>query len=618
MSKNTEMLSHEKVRLTEGFWKEKRELTRDVTLMSIYDRFTETGRFASLDFNHPDPHIFWDSDIAKWIEGAAYLLEDKRDERIEKLVDEAVEKIKLHQRPDGYFNIHFDTKEPAARFSRYTDHELYDLGHLTEAAIAYKRATGKRDLLDVCIRYIDLVDRVFRVEHSAAFDTPGHEEIELALYKMYRETGEEKYLTLMRYFIDKRGTSDKDKTYDVFGTNRYSQAHIPVREQTTAEGHSVRAMYLYCAMADLAREDGDEALRKACETLFENVVTRRMYVTGGIGSSHVGEAFTFDYDLMNRTAYAETCAALGLALFARRMWLIEPKGIYADIAELALYNGSLSGISLSGDSFFYENPLEIHTQVIKHNGLYTKARDSMPIAQRVKVFSCSCCPPNLLRVIASIGDFAFSEGSDTLYSNLFMGCEADTPFGRITEKTGYPYDGSVEYAMPDGAKSFTLAVHIPAWAGSDYTLTLNGRLYEAVPQDGYVYITRAWEKDDILRLEMNMEARLVEANPAVHEDCGRVAVMRGPIVYCAEEVDNGRFVKDIAVSSERPFTAEWNDAMNLPVLRTTGSRRVWPDNNPLYSASRSRRRECGVTLIPYAAFANRGESDMAVWLLEER
>ncbi|MBO4367342.1 MAG: glycoside hydrolase family 127 protein, partial [Clostridia bacterium] len=489
---------------------------------------------------------------------------------------------------------------------------------LTEAAIAYKRATGKRELLDVCIRYIDLVDRVFRVEHSAAFDTPGHEEIELALYKMYRETGEEKYLRLMRYFIDTRGTSDKDKTYDVFGTNRYSQAHIPVREQTTAEGHSVRAMYLYCAMADLAREDGDEALRKACETLFDNVVNKRMYVTGGIGSSHVGEAFTFDYDLMNRTAYAETCAALGLALFARRMWLIEQKGIYADIAELALYNGSLSGISLSGDSFFYENPLEIHTQVIKHNGLYTKARDSMPIAQRVKVFSCSCCPPNLLRVIASIGDFAFSEGDDTLYSNLFMGCEADTSFGRIAEKTGYPYDGSVEYTMPDGAESFTLAVHIPAWACSDYTLTLNGRLYEAVPRDGYVYITRAWEKDDILRLEMNMDARLIEANPAVHEDCGRVAVMRGPVVYCAEEVDNGRFVKDIAVSSEKPFTVEWNDAMNLPMLRTTGSRRVWPDGNPLYSASRSRRRECGVTLIPYAAFANRGESDMTVWLLEEK
>lgn len=618
MKNGTNMISHEKIRLTDGFWKDRRETGRDVTLMSIYDRFCETGRFAALDFNHPDPHIFWDSDIAKWIEAAAYLLEDKRDEKIEKLVDDAVAKIKLHQRPDGYFNTHFDTKEPYARFSRYTDHELYDLGHLTEAAIAYKRATGKRDLLDVCARYIDLVDRVFRVEHSAGFDTPGHEEIELALYKMYKETSDEKYLTLMRYFIDKRGNSDKDKTYDCFGTNVYSQAHMPVREQRTAEGHSVRAMYLYCAMADLAKQDGDAALREACEAIFENVVNKRMYVTGGIGSSHVGEAFTFDYDLMNRTAYAETCASLALALFARRMLAIEPRGIYADIAELALYNGSLSGISLSGDSFFYENPLEINTQVIKHNEKYLTARDSMPIAERVKVFSCSCCPPNLLRVIASVGDFAYSESEGTLYSNLFMACDADTPFGRICQRTGYPYDGAVEYSMPDGAEEFTFAIHLPAWAEGDHTLTLNGRLYEAVADDGYLYITRAWDKGDVLRLELPFEARLVEANPAVHEDCGRVAVMRGPVVYCAEEVDNGRFVKDIAVSAEHAFEPVWNDDMKLPVLRTVGTRRVWPECNPLYNRARSRRQECEVTLIPYAAFANRGASDMTVWLLEER
>lgn len=610
-------LSHEKVTLTQGFWKNKRELGRDVTLMSIYDRFAETGRFASLDFNHPNPHIFWDSDIAKWIESAAYLLEDKRDAAVEKLVDEAVEKIALHQRPDGYFNIHFDTKEPGARFSRYTDHELYDLGHLTEAAIAYKRATGKGKLLDICIKYVDLVDRVFRVEHSAGFDTPGHEEIELALYRLYQETGEERFLTLMRYFIDTRGTSPRDNTYAGLGRNSYAQSHLPVREQKTAEGHSVRAMYLYCAMADMAWHDNDEGLRKACEALFDNVVNKRMYVTGGIGSSHVGEAFTFDYDLMNRTAYTETCASLALALFARRMSRIEPKGIYADIAELALYNGTLSGISVSGDSFFYENPLEIQPAVLRHNKYYVDARDYMPISERVKVFECSCCPPNLLRVIGSVGEFAYGEDETTLYSHLFMGCEAETKFGKIVQTTNYPYEGTVEYRMPDGAGKFTLAVHLPGWAEDGYTLTLNGGLYEVNPKDGYLYITREWKPTDVLKLEMPFGARLVTANPAVHEDCGRVAVMRGPIVYCAEEVDNGRYVKDIAVSAEAEYTAEWCDELQAPILRTIGTRRVWPNGNPLYTSRPVKRMHCEIVLIPYACFANRGETEMSVWLLEE-
>ncbi|MBQ4085346.1 MAG: glycoside hydrolase family 127 protein [Clostridia bacterium] len=610
-------LSHEKVRLTEGFWKNKRELGRNVTLMSIYDRFAETGRFASLDFNHPNPHIFWDSDIAKWIESAAYLLEDKRDEAVEKLVDEAVEKIALHQRPDGYFNIHFDTKEPGARFSRYTDHELYDLGHLIEAAIAYKRATGKRKLLDICIKYVELVDKVFRVEHTAGFDTPGHEEIELALYRLYQETGEERFLTLMRYFIDTRGTSPRDNTYAGLGRNSYAQSHLPVREQKTAEGHSVRAMYLYSAMADMAWHDNDEGLRKACEALFDNVVNKRMYVTGGIGSSHVGEAFTFDYDLMNRTAYTETCASLALALFARRMSRIEPKGVYADIAELALYNGTLSGISVSGDSFFYENPLEIQPAVLRHNRYYVDARDYMPIPERVKVFECSCCPPNLLRVIGSVAEFAYGEDDTTLYSHLFMGCEAETKFGKITQTTNYPYEGAVEYRMPEGAGKFTLAVHLPAWAEEDYTLTLNGGLYEVNPKDGYLYITREWKAEDVLRLEMPFGARLVYANPAVHEDCGRVAVMRGPIVYCAEEVDNGRYVKDIAVTAEAEYKPEWCEELQAPILRTIGSRRMWPNHNPLYTSKPAKRMHTEIVLIPYACFANRGESEMSVWLLEE-
>ena len=319
-----------------GFWQRWRDSARDYGIMSVYERFSDTGRFGALDFDWTEgkpnkPHIFWDSDIAKWMEAAAYQLMDQRDEALERIVDDCVEKNAAHQREDGYFNMYFDTVEPEARFTRYTDHELYDLGHLIEAAVAYNAATGKDRLMKLMIKYCELVDRVFRVEHSAAFDTPGHEEIELALFKLYRATSDERWLTLMRYFIDMRGNSERDRTYSVFGKNSYSQAHIPVREQRTAEGHSVRACYLYAGMADLAWQDDDEGLKTACEALFENITRKRMYVTGGIGSSHVGEAFTFDYDLPNDTVYGETCAAIALVFFAQRMLRLQARGEYAEV-----------------------------------------------------------------------------------------------------------------------------------------------------------------------------------------------------------------------------------------------------------------------------------------------
>ena len=614
MAKYTD-ISRSNVRLTGGFWKKWRENARDKGLMSVYERFSETGRFGALDFawkegDENKPHIFWDSDIAKWLEAAAYLLMDKRDEKLEKLVDDVVDKIEAHQREDGYFNIYFDTVEPEARFTRYTDHELYDLGHLIEAAVAYNEATGKDKFMQLMMKYASLVDRVFRVDHSAQFDTPGHEEIELALFRLYRATNDEKWLTLMRYFIDKRGNSDRDRTYSAFGKNSYSQAHVPVREQTEAIGHSVRACYLYAGMADLAWQDGDEALKKACEALFDNIAHKRMYVTGGVGSSYVGEAFTFDYDLMNRTAYAETCAALALALFARRMSRIEPKAEYADVAELALYNGMLAGVSLDTCSFFYENPLEIHPDVIHFNEFYKDARDHMPITRRLKVFGCSCCPPNVLRLIGSVEDFAFTQSDNTLYVHHYMGCAAETAFGHVEMATFYPYDDRVIIDVPDG--KYTVALRIPGWCRK-WNVYVSGKLVECRVENGYAYIERDWQKEAI-QLVMDMPVRLVQAHPAVHEDCGRVTVMRGPIVYCLEEQDNGKWLKDIRICAAGKREIGFNKELDVPVINIEATRRVWPDDEPLYmELTVPERKPVTAVFVPYYAWANRDEGEMLVW-----
>jgi len=609
-------ISRGNVRLTGGFWKKWRENARDKGLMSVYDRFSETGRFGALDFAWKDgeenkPHIFWDSDIAKWMEAAAYLLMDRRDEKLEKLVDEVVDKIEAHQREDGYFNMYFDTVEPEARFTRYTDHELYDLGHLIEAAVAYNAATGKDKFMQLMIKYAELVDRVFRVEHSAMFDTPGHEEIELALFKLYRATGDERWLTLMRYFIDKRGNSDRDRTYSAFGKNSYSQAHLPVREQTTAEGHSVRACYLYAGMADLAWQDGDEGLKKACEALFDNIAHRRMYVTGGVGSSHVGEAFTYDYDLPNKTAYAETCAALALSLFARRMSRIEARGEYADVAELALYNGMLAGVSLDTCSFFYENPLEIHPDEVHFNEYYKEAKQHMPITRRVKVFSCSCCPPNVLRMIGSVEDFAFTQAEDAVYVHHYMGCEAETKFGKLEMETDYPFDGRVLVRLAEG--EYAVALRVPGWCRK-WSIEVNGVAVKAEAEDGYVHICRKWNAGDVIALDMDMPIRFVQAHPAVHEDCGRVAVMRGPIVYCLEEQDNGKYLKDIRITAGGKREIGFNDELGVPVIRLDATRREWAEDGPLYMDFEApARKTVEAVFIPYYAWANRDEGEMLVW-----
>ena len=607
-------LSRGRAGLTGGFWGERQELMRRVTLGAIRDRFRETGRFDALRLQWREgqpnkPHIFWDSDVAKWIEGAAYLLMDRRDAAVEAEIDGVEALIRENRTDDGYFNSYYLTLDRGARFTRYHDHELYCLGHWIEAAVAYDQATGKRGLLELMIDYADLVDRVFREEGSAAFHCPGHEEIELALYKLYRHTGEARFLRLMRHFIDERGAHESDRAFDPKGGGRYTQTHLPVREQLTAEGHSVRACYLYCAMADLAYEDGDEGLAIACRALFHNIAARRMYVSGGIGSTRVGEAFTVDFDLPNLSAYAETCAALAFALFLRRLSRLEPDGRYADAAELAIYNGTLAGISLSGDAFFYENPLESQPELNRHFRY-----EGYPPTRRQTLFSCSCCPPNLLRFIGSIQEFAYTESEDTLYAHHYMDCDARTRFGPVVQRTDYPFGGTATLTMPAGG--YALAVRLPGWA-REWRLYVNGRAFAPEVRGGYAYVRRVWNAGDEVLLQLPMEVRLVRAHPAVREDCGRVAVMRGPILFCAEQEDNGRWLADVAVRRGAAFEYGRDEALGVPTLATVGTRRSKRAEAALYSDVPVRRIDAPVTLIPYFAWCNRGEGEMRVWLMEE-
>ena len=589
-----------------AFWGEKQRVSKDVTIDAVYDRFAETKRFEALKCDLEQQkregwrcHFFWDSDIAKWIEGAAYVLERGRDAALEAKVDAIIDDMCANQMEDGYYNCYFKIYETDDRFQTRDHHELYCLGHLTEAAIAYQHATGKDKLMGLVKRYIDLVIRAFTVEKTAKFMTPGHEEIELALVRMYHATGERKYLELSKFFIDNRGCNDLDPNgYCGFATANYAQDHLPVREMTTAEGHSVRAMYLYIAMADHALEYGDEALLHACEAILKNVAYKRMYITGGIGSSHIGEAFTVDYDLKNEPAYTETCATLALALFCQRMTKIKPMGWYADTAELAMYNGSISGVSMAGDEFFYENPLTIDLSDHNKNPA-TKDKERYPITQRLKVFGCSCCPPNILRFINAIGDFLYTEDGDTLYVHHYMNGTTAYEGKTIRQTTAYPACGKVRLEVCGYGK---IAVRVPGWckefeASAPYEL-----------RDGYAY----FDAVDVLELDFHIRPRLVVAAPGVHDNAGRAALLYGPVVYCMEGVDNKDDIFALSIDPKTAFEMKPDDYFGMPVITADGYLKT--DNGQLYTAIGDAAYEARkLHFIPYYAMENRGETDMQVW-----
>lgn len=608
-----------RVDITGGFWQSRQQINADTTLDGIRERFQATGRFDAFRCDWKpgmpqQPHYFWDSDIAKWIEAASYVMAKRPNPEWERVIDEVVDRIEAHQQPDGYFNIWYTVVEPGKRWSDRTHHELYCAGHLIEAAVAYDQATGKDKFLRLMCRYADYIERVFAKEESAAFFTPGHEEIELALVKLYRRTGEKRYLDLSRLFIDRRGHGTPG-FQDGWANLRYTQDHLPVREQTTAEGHAVRAVYLYSGMADIARETGDDSLTDACRAIFRNIVGRRMYITGGIGSSSAGEAFTVDYDLPNLTAYAETCAAIGLAFFARRMLLLEADSVYADTVERAMYNGILSGVSLDGRAFFYENPLEIDPRLLCRDVSVRDPAVRFPSDHRQEVFSCSCCPPNLARFIASVGDFLYTCGENTVFVHQYMPSRATLTVGgaaaEIRQETSYPADGRVKITAT-GLAGRKIAVRIPGWC-QNAAVRVNGGATGYAAQKGYAYIVCSSDPT-VVELDFAMEPVCMQADPRVQADAGRVALQRGPLVYCLEAVDNGPLLRSITLDPAGALTEQYDPRFGAVVIHATGYRQDAEPGMRLYQPSAGPGRKIPLTFIPYYAFANRGESEMLVWV----
>lgn len=584
------------LKVTGGFWAERQKMVAEKTIYAVYDRFAETGRIDTMDCKEHEvkPHIFWGSDVVKWMEGAAYILEQRDDPRLRELLEELIGKIKEGVAEDGYYNSYFNS--PAPQWKRFSDrdkHELYSLGHMIEAAVALSHLGDDR-LLEICRKNVALVDRIFRQEDSAAFTTPGHEEIELALMRMWEATGEEQCRELAEFFVRRRGTSEKDAAIYVQDHGEYAQSHLPVAEQTTAEGHAVRACYLYCAVADLAAL-GDAEMRKAAETLFDDIYEKKMYITGAIGSGHRGERFTVPYHLPNREAYAETCAALSLSLFARRMYQMEPDGRYGDAAERALYNGMMAGLSLDGEAFFYTNPLELDT------GRQNIPQGYNPPMARKKVFGCSCCPPNITRIVPSIADFVYSYDEEYLYVHQYIPTAGTVDGAEVLLETAYPADGKVRVAYI-GKK---LALRKPAWC----TEVVTDAAYQE--RKGYLYF-----ETDRVEIEFVMKPVFYSAADAVHEDAGRVALMRGPIVYCIESQDQPAEVFRCRVDADAPGTVTGDCFGGYPVLEASGV--AVPGQKALYAPYKNAAAQpCTLRYIPYYAFANRGADDMQVWVLKK-
>lgn len=582
--------------------------------------------------------VFQDSDVAKWLEAVSYLLESQPDPELESTADEVIEIIAKAQQEDGYLNTYYTLKEPGRRWSNLAEcHELYCAGHMIEAGVAYYRATGKRKLLDVVSRFADHIDSVFGTEPGKLRGYDGHQEIKLALVKLYHATGNERYLRLAQYFVEQRG--QKPNFYEIqlkerggeshwTGINhaidlQYSQSHAPVREQEKAIGHAVREVYMLTGMADVAAETKDESLLAACRRLWDNIVSRQMYITGAIGSMPQGEAFSFDYDLPNDTVYAETCASIGLIFFAHRMLRIAPQAEYADVLERALYNTVVAGMSRDGKHFFYVNPLEVDPKACR--GANHKFDHIKPVRQ--EWFGCACCPPNVARLLASLGEYIYMVQGGTIYAHLYIGGEAKLNVGgsevQVKQTSNYPWDGRIRFEInPQEPGKFALALRIPGWC-RHARLSVNNEPYPAdgqVIQDGYVHISRNWQQGDFVELVLDMPVERMRSHPLVRGNAGKVALQRGPLVYCLEQADNGANLHEIVLPANAKLEAKFENGLLGDVVAITaqGLRQdaaKWPGG--LYSSEAvPALQEAKVTFIPYYAWANRGEGEMSVWVRE--
>ena len=556
--------------------------------------------------------VFQDSDAYKWLEAAAYAVADKPDENLERQADELIDLIADAQDKDGYLNTFFTIKDTEKRWTNLLEgHELYCSGHLIEAACTYYEATGK--LLDIAVKNAECIYDRFVKQNTEGI--PGHPEIELALLRLYRLTENKHFLELAKKFINERGKAPdfwareaKKRSWSVWNSdpwgNDYRQSAKPVREQTEAVGHAVRAVYLYTGMADLAAETEDKELFAACRRLWENIVHRKMYITGGIGSTVQGEAFTVDYDLPPDTAYSETCAAIGLIFFAEKMLENEINGEYGDVMELVFYNTVLAGMQLDGKRFFYVNPLEVDI------GISGKAcTHSHVLPTRPQWYACACCPPNAARLIGSIGKYAYGEKGDTAYCHLFTSGKVSFSNGMKLEcTTSYPYDMTIKYNISGRGK---VAVRIPKWS-REFSLKVNGRVTSVIPKNGYIYI----DVDEKAKIELALDGtpRYVRASNKVPRLTGMTALMRGPLVYCFEGTDNDD-VRSIRIDrSQKPFAGEFEPDLLGGTIQLTAKAFRAEDCDDLYSSEAEKLTPCDAVAVPYYTWGNRGENDMRVWM----
>lgn len=609
------------VKVTDHFWGQRLKASREVTIPLAFKKSEETGRIENfVKAAHPsetykvEGFSFDDTDIYKTIEGASYLLQTYPDKRLEKYIDSVLTIVAAAQEPDGYLYTArtMNPKHPHdwAGKERWVavenlSHEFYNLGHMVEGAVAHYQATGKRNFLDIAIKYADCVCREIGNGPEQKKLVPGHQIAEMALAKLYLVTGDKKYLDEAKFFLDERGyTSRKDA---------YSQAHKPVVEQDEAVGHAVRAVYMYSGMADVAAITGDSTYIKAIDAIWDNIVSKKIYITGGIGARHNGEAFGDNYELPNSSAYCETCAAIGNVYMNYRLFLLHGDAKYYDVLERTLYNGLISGVSLDGGSFFYPNPLA-------SDGGYS----------RKPWFGCACCPSNISRFIPSLPGYVYAVKEEQVYVNLFLSNRAELKVNNrklvLEQETSYPWNGDIRLKVAQGNQPFALNVRIPGWVRGDvlpsdlysyadrqqpaYSIRVNGQEVQGELQKGYLNIQRKWKKNDVVEIHFDMLPRLVKANEKVEADRGRVAVERGPIVYCAEWPDNDFNVHTVLMNRRPQWTIE-----EQPDL-LYGLTRIVTDAQALYydSAGKLAVKDVKLTLIPYYAWAHRGEGDMEVWL----
>ncbi len=580
--------------------------------------------------------VFQDSDFSKWIEAVAYSLSNHPDEKLEQIADEAIDIVCAAQQDDGYLGAQCVVDGMDKIFTNLRDHhELYCFGHLTEGAVAYYQATGKDKLLKAALGFADYIADYFGEEDGKCKGYPGHEIAEMALLRLYEVTKNDKYLKLCGFFLDERGKQpyyfSEIESHDNWTNHAYHQSHKPVREQDEAVGHAVRAVYLYSGMTDYARLTGDTAMWEACKKLWQSVTRDKMYITGGIGGTHMGEAFSYPFDLPNDTAYAETCASIGLMFWARRMLEIEADSSYADAMELALYNTVLSGMALDGKSFFYVNPLEVLPEACHRDERKFHVK---PVRQ--KWFGCACCPPNLARLISSLPSYAYTEtklhqtssttglalqDNSTLYVHLYLGgsLEMDMNGRSVTWEmtSGHPWKGTFRATCHTTASAVgTLALRIPGWA-EKYDITIHGSEKTQRMENGYCYITGTWQEGEYVELTTPLITRILSADTRVRENIGKVAIMRGPIVYCMEERDNTASLHLYELYPEAPITETTVEIEGTayPALIAKGRIRKETTHTTLYhNYEPAEYEDTDITLIPYHTWANRGENEMSVWI----